>query len=373
MEVTQIDIKNVCRTCMLSSGDLEVIFSSYFGEILISQVLFEVGKVQILIDDGLSNFICQNCKQTAINAYRFQQMCIESDRTLRILAGNCDQDISEMGGVPKDEESSLSQDLLIENDKINDEEILLDELNDSIIYEAVESDDSEDPDMGEEEMMAEEESSEESDSAEVVYGCSQCPKFFKTSEKLEKHIKKHEASKKDQSESDTSEETRHVCKDCGREYKTKALVARHRKAAHGGPRRLEVCLKCDKRFPSIAALTRHQIIHSDLVERSKIARDDSQEFICVICAQSFKNCETMATHMKGHRAKTADEQNHTCKLCHESFPTLSDILRHAKNHIENATHQCTICNKLFAMGDELIDHFLRHKGNFGIFLNVFLS
>jgi transposase-like protein len=359
MEVTQIDIKNVCRTCLLSSNDLELIFSSYFGDTSISQVLSDVGKIQIQIDDGLSNFICQNCKQTAINAFRFQQMCIESDRSLRILAINCDQDVLE---VPKDDGNSLSQDLMIEKDKIDDEELLLDDLNDSIIYEAGESD-NEDSDMGEEEAIAEESSEEESDSASVIYSCSQCPKFFKSNEKLDKHVKKHEeSSKKSQSESDTSEEPRHVCKDCGREYKTKALVARHRKAAHGGVRRFEMCFKCDKRFPSVGALTRHSILHSDLVEKSKITRDDSQDFICVICGQAHKTCEAMSSHMKAHKTKATEDQEYTCKLCHESFSSLSEILRHAKNHVENATHQCTICNKLFAMGDELIDHFLRHKG-----------
>lgn len=361
MEVTQIDIKNVCRTCLLSSSDLELIYSAFFGDISFCNLLSDVGKIQINIDDGLSNFICQNCKQTAINAYRFQQMCIESDRSLRILASNCDQDVS-VEGVSKDQDDSTSHDLIIEKDKTAEDELILDELNDSIIYEASDSDDSEDP---EEEILAEE-SSEGSDSAEIVFSCNQCPKFFKSAEKLASHEKKHgQISKKGSLESDSSEDVRHVCKDCGREYKTKALLSRHKKSAHsphGGMRKLEVCTKCDKKFPSAAALTRHQILHSDLVERSLIARDESQEFICVICAQSFKTCEIMATHVKAHKTKGTEVQEYTCKLCHENFPSLSEILKHAKNHIENATHQCTICNKLFAMGDELIDHFLRHKG-----------
>lgn len=360
MEVTALDIKNVCRTCLLSTIDLEEIFSSFFGDISISKILSDVGKIEIGIEDGLSSYICQNCKQTAINAYRFQQMCIESDRSLRILVSNCDQDESLLGVSKEDTENSLSQELAMEKDNIHDNEMLLDELNDSIIYDAGESDESDDP---EDEEMGEEETSDESDSADLIYSCSQCSKFFKSPDKLESHIKKHEEfSIKEETESDASEDMKHSCKDCNRVYKTKALLSRHKKATHGGVRRLEVCTKCDKRFPSVAALTRHTILHSDLVEKSKITREDSQEFTCVICALSFKTCESMSSHMKAHKTKATEEKEYDCKLCHDSFPSLTEILRHAKNHIENATHQCTICNKLFAMGDELIDHFLRHKG-----------
>jgi 5-methylcytosine-specific restriction endonuclease McrA len=84
---------------------------------------------------------------------------------------------------------------------------------------------------------------------------------------------------------------------------------------------------------------RHNVMHSDLVERSKLNRDDSQLFTCIVCARSFKTPDSLATHLKAHKHKNVENLEYDCKLCHDTFPTFSDILKHSKNHIENATHQ----------------------------------
>lgn len=146
-----------------------------------------------------------------------------------------------------------------------------------------------------------------------------------------------------------------------KKFKKSSLLARHIKT-HDPDKRPHECRKCNKRFPSKVGLVRHEIIHSELVERSAIKRAEGQHFSCVICSRSFKSSELLSSHLKSHKSKSIEEQEYTCKLCHDTFPSFSDIFRHSKNHVENATHQCAICNKLFVVGDELIDHFLRHKG-----------
>lgn len=84
---------------------------------------------------------------------------------------------------------------------------------------------------------------------------------------------------------------------------------------------------------------RHDVLHSDLVERSKLNRDETQEFICVVCGRTFKTPDSLSSHLKAHKNKSVENHEYKCKLCHDVFPTFSDILRHSKNHIENATHQ----------------------------------
>lgn len=372
MEVTTIDVKNVCRTCLLPSSDLEVIFTAYFENDSIIKILGDVGKIEIKIDDNLSNFICQNCKEAAINAYRFQQMCMESDRSLRILIGNCDQDV-------ENETKIIEQDTGAENISVeklmddNDDNILdLDEMHDDIIYE----DESDYDEQEEDELDGEEESSEGNESTEVIFNCTECSKLFHSNEKLKKHkAKQHEGQKQAQEMNDEEEEeseddndgkgskNKWACKDCDKVYKRKNILDRHRRFTHGYVKRPHRCLKCDKAFPYSSALTRHEILHSDIVERSKLKRDEAYIFVCVICAREFNLPELLTSHLKSHKSKGEDDQQFTCKLCHDDFSSYSDILRHSKNHIENATHQCSICNKLLSIGDELIDHFLRHKGN----------
>ena len=84
---------------------------------------------------------------------------------------------------------------------------------------------------------------------------------------------------------------------------------------------------------------RHEVLHSELVEWSKLNRDESQDFICVVCGRELKTPDSLASHLKAHKSKSVENQEYKCKLCHDVFPNFSDILRHSKNHIENATHQ----------------------------------
>jgi uncharacterized Zn-finger protein len=151
------------------------------------------------------------------------------------------------------------------------------------------------------------------------------------------------------------------CEVCSKKFKKLSLLSRHRRT-HDNVKKPHECSKCQKRFPSEVALVRHDIIHSDLVERSKIERSEEQDFICVICNSQFKSHDLLTIHHKTHKTMLGDSQDILCKLCMNSYPTFTDILRHSRNHIENATHQCIICNKLFVLNDEAIDHFLRHKG-----------
>lgn len=367
MEVTTIDIKNVCRTCLLPSSDLEVIFTVYFENDSITKILNDVGKIEINKEDNLSHFLCIDCKHTAINAYRFQQMCMESDRSLRILVGNCDQDVVE-NESKFIEEDPAAENILVE--KLGDDDDLLEDMNDDIIYEE-ETDEDEEED---EELDGEEESSD-NDSAELIFSCTECSKLFNSNEKLKKHVEKqHDAQKQAQGTNEEEEESedtddekgsknKWACKDCDKVYKRKNILDRHRRFTHGYVKRPHRCVKCDKAFPYSSALTRHEILHSDIVERSKLKRDESYVFVCVICAKEFNLPELLTSHLKSHKTKGDDDQQFTCKLCHDDFSSYSEILRHSKNHIENATHQCSLCNKLLSIGDELIDHFLRHKGN----------
>jgi hypothetical protein len=185
----------------------------------------------------------------------------------------------------------------------------------------------------------------------------------KSNRKSNRRIRKSKsAGSEDNESSDDDDDTNKsfVCDACPKRFKKPSLLARHVKT-HDPQKRPHECSKCQKRFPSQVALVRHDILHSELVERSKINRAEPQDFICVICANTFKSSDLLSSHLKTHKNQFNDEEV-ACKLCNEIFTNFTDIARHSKNHIENATHQCAICNKLFVVGDELIDHFLRHKG-----------
>jgi uncharacterized Zn-finger protein len=361
MEVENIDIKSVCRTCLLPSNDLEIIFSAYLDEnVSFSRILSDFCKYEVNINDGLSQLnsqICKNCKESAINAYRFQQMCLESDRSLRMLVGICEQDQEVSAGDETKNQTFKSefesQNNIYEDKDIQQETAEQDVLLDNIIYEDEETDDDED-------QLNEDEQEEEE---EIAFSCYECLKQFKSAEKLEIHLKKHQTSNKgDESEESDENGKRFVCKDCNKVYKRKNVLDRHRRVAHGYVKNPHRCVKCNKCFPYSGALTRHEILHSDIVEKSLLPRDASQGFICVVCGQQFDLPELFLAHIKNHKKQVNEEMIYTCKLCNDDFSSFSDIMKHSKIHIENATHQCIACKKLLIIGEELIDHFLRHKG-----------
>ncbi|KAG5672594.1 hypothetical protein PVAND_002710 [Polypedilum vanderplanki] len=371
MEVTSIDVKNVCRCCILPSNDLEPIFESFYENDL-PKILSCItsGKIEPKIDDDLSILICQNCKLTAINAYKFQQMCIESDRSLRILIGNCEVE---------DPAIDNEQILMIEKQEPNEvcTEVILEQ------SKPVEEDEGSEIEAVVTEEANESENDDPADGQHELFECTLCikSKYFTTEQKLENHVSKchQQLSNKEETDMaiqeedleedesndedyDNGNQSEYSCSQCSKTFKKASLLTRHKKLVHEtGKKTTHECTKCNKRFSSSSTFKRHDILHSDLVEKSKLARHESQEFICIICGRSFKTPDCLASHLKVHKSKCEEDQEYSCKLCHDIFPSFSEIIRHAKNHIENATHQCTICNKLLALNDDIIDHFLRHK------------
>lgn len=343
MEVSANEIGASCRACLSTTENLESLFATLTED---SQPLNEILLLvtpdlnSIELNDGLAQGICESCRIHAINAYKFQEMCRANDKHVRQLLMKFDSIKEEVDGLA----GKIDSDVLMSDLKPLDEEFESETLDN---YDEEDEDDDD-----------EEDSSVTSENKK--FSCDSCELQFKSEQKLEDHIT-NEHQDEESSEGDNEAARIFSCDMCSKKFKKPSLLARHIKT-HDPNKRPHECSKCQKRFPSQVSLVRHDILHSELVERSKINRPEPQDFSCVICGRTFKSSELLGTHLKSHKSKSNNDDEYSCKLCHDVFPTFTDIIRHSKNHIENATHQCAICNKLFVVGDELIDHFLRHKG-----------
>lgn len=345
MEVSSVDIEASCRACLSPSDNLESIFTSLSDDktLQISEILSHlISEIpEIKPGDGLSERICETCRINAVNAYKFQEMCRDSDKHAREILEIRGNIKIEILNDDKKSYESIDGDVLMSDLKPLDDEFETETLDNY--------DDDED-------------SNEDSSTSDGKrFSCDSCDVQFESEKKLDQHMKSEHGDEEDSGDSDEESPRIYSCDLCPKKFKKPSLLSRHLKT-HDPNKRPHECSKCQKRFPSQVALVRHDILHSELVERSKINRTEPQEFLCVVCGRNFKSSESLTTHLKTHKSKSPEDGEYTCKLCHDTFPTFTDILRHSKNHIENATHQCAICNKLFVVGDELIDHFLRHKG-----------
>lgn len=368
MDLETVDLKNLCRTCLQPSDSLVSLFDTSFDGSCLNDVLKSLSVVIESSADNLSSQLCEGCQTCAINAYRFQQMCLDNEKRIREIIDS--QSVSAI----KTEAAEISQDALSLMEKIEASlDISQSDSNDVMISELkpleedFESETDDEISSGEESGSNESSTGDYEDNKTTQYICDSCNKSFVSNSKLKRHVlsvhqtsKSKSAESEDSSDDDDDSTKIYSCDSCPKKFKKPSLLARHVKT-HDSSKRPHECTKCQKRFPSQVALIRHDIIHSELAERSKINRAEPQDFSCVICARTFKSPESLTSHLKTHRGKS-EEGEYNCKLCNDAFPSYADITRHSKNHIENATHQCALCNKLLVVGDELIDHFLRHKG-----------
>lgn len=279
-----------------------------------------------------SYFICQSCSESIVATVKFQKMALESEKSIRTLL---DQDLFD-NTIKTEDAGEISQDALSLIDKI--ETTIDPSYSNVMITEDFETDS---------EISGSDAEARDEDVDKTGDSFS-----FHSRSKISHHVVNLKTS-------EDEDETAKIfnCELCPKKFKKPSLLSRHVKIHDKNDSMIHECQTCVKRFPSQVALLRHSIIHSELVERSKINRI-SQDFSCVVCGRTFKTPESLSSHLKSHRSKSTESKEIICKLCSEVFPK-ENIIRHSKDHIENATHQC--CNKLFVIGDELIDHFLRHK------------
>ena len=337
--------------------------------------------------------ICDNCKTKAIDAFIFRQTCINSDEASRsVIEGN--EEYEEVEDIKTEQHLSYEE-------KAMDEEIVDDEVDCHFCEETFKS--------SSELALHVGVNHQPDESLEIFFICHICSEHHETQEALDHHIKSHSAIKSHSiiKQVKTQSGKKYECTFCGKRFETPSKVQRHvqvhrnvisvpeRKrtlykyecdvcgkkvespsklirhmrvhertsTCHGiNPHRPFSCKDCDLRFWDTVKLERHKVVHTESFEKSKIYHTAGHLFTCVLCLEKHSDYDDHIEHMKKHRDQYGERNEVSCRLCSKSYPNLSNLIRHSKNHEENMTHQCVHCGRKMGMGDELIDHMLRHEG-----------
>lgn len=203
------------------------------------------------------------------------------------------------------------------------------------------------------------------------YECTICGKLFDSPSKVQRHLVVHrDILDPSEIQLRPQKEYKYECDKCGKRVETPSKLQRHMRVHDRylklmptiNQHRPHACEHCDVRFWDGTRLERHRIVHSEMFEASKIIYEEGHMFTCAYCLDLVPDYDGMIMHMKQHREVIGDSTEVTCELCKKTYPKMTNLIRHARSHVENATHQCYCCDKKMGMGDDLIDHMLRHDG-----------
>lgn len=287
-----------------------------------SEIVQQIAPIEIDINDMLSKNICSTCRDSCNEFVKFREMilCSNEYQLVQLTKEESSQDLEMVIGIEQsvEDEMQLIEEeevkppeqftLLVDISAIQEEVVEVDEQFDELLNA-----DSNDEDITCADMVTSE-SCGSSDS-EADHICTICSKSFSKNSKLQEHLKTH----------------------------TKM--------------RLYPCKICKRKFTTEVLLTRHEIIHSDIITQIKI----ETKHRCIICNSNFKDKPELEDHMREYKSKL-EEEAMNCQYCDKPYNKLSNLIRHLKTHEENKTHLCNVCNRTFAMGQDLIDHLNRHKG-----------
>lgn len=331
METDKLGLNDSCRGC-LSSDDLESIFECFYNEVPLAQVLMNLIPVLISENDGLSSKICELCLIKTTQAYEFQQTFLNSDKEMRAFLSNQCLDNFEVVLNSGNDLSQFNVDQIIQQTATSDERML----------------------TATEDFVQQVDIKHEPETIQFEYGGSR-EKFYieKTDNKCSLNILSEEETPPDD-EMPTEDpipvqppvtfkaKKNYICHLCQLPTESPSKLRRHlnthkkdKNITNTEPQTPTFdCSDCFKQFYNEASINRHKVLHSDLMKKSKMARDADEMFLCIICSAEVPDYEQLSIHMRNHK-DTSEDQVFECQLCNKGYPGIKNIIRHAKTHEEN--------------------------------------
>ncbi|XP_064465520.1 zinc finger protein 423-like isoform X2 [Ornithodoros turicata] len=106
------------------------------------------------------------------------------------------------------------------------------------------------------------------------------------------------------------------------------------------------CQFCDKAFPRLSYLKRHEQVHSDRMP-----------FRCDFCQRLFKHKRSRDRHVKLHTG----DRKYRCSQCEAAFSRSDHLKIHMKTHDHAKPFQCALCNRGYNTAAALTSHMQNHR------------
>ena len=220
----------------------------------------------------------------------------------------------------------------------------------------------------------------------VMYKCSKCFDIFATATELTSHERVHAGPL-------------HPCTTCGKKYTAKSSLTFHMKTHTATPNQCTTCDKildtprelknhrellhhnvksltctiCNEKFNLNKALNYHIAMHMNQQLLNKLQHGDSESKVieqviidaglkCIMCHKTFAS----ASYLKNHILSHSGEKPLICETCGRKFAQACNLYEHKRTHtapeLQENSHGCTECGKMFLRKQSLVTHMTVHSG-----------
>ena len=166
-----------------------------------------------------------------------------------------------------------------------------------------------------------------------VLKCTYCPKSFRYTYHLRRHLRIHSGEKP------------FVCEFCPKQFNRRVNLKRH-VGVHTGEKPF-LCEFCPKRFNQLAHLKTHLRVHTG-----------EKPFLCEFCPKRFNQLAHLKTHLRVHTG----EKPFLCEFCPKQFSQLAHLKTHLRVHTGEKPFMCEFCPKWFNRRVNLKTHLRVHTG-----------
>lgn len=342
MEIeTKYELTNVCRICMINTGKMESIFETVYDSIsLHSMIMLCIPTIDILPTDELPDKICLECKQNLLAAFNFHQVCVNSDKQLRLILNE-----NLLAAKKKSAEEPVAVKIALgkESDgKCNGEagDVL-------VIKPAAERKVKRTGKHTHRKNKSKIES-------KIIKGLRSSHRSNANShqneiKRIQRKLHKSPENGREQFQSDIE------VFDCAMKNSVNLIDLEDTSVDVEQNEEGEIQIyKCEQCF-EIFSDEENYSSHTNNVHKLK---EGNIEYICKICSKKFARLYSLSRHLGAHKEK----QKYKCKTCDKNFTTKYNLINHLCKVKEFKPHICHICNKSFQQKCTLKDHLRTHSG-----------
>ncbi|ALC45742.1 CG14711 [Drosophila busckii] len=329
----------ICRICLtedLNVDSMTPLYDEHDVQCPLVRKIEEIGSIKLPPLEDMPSLLCCSCVGHLNSAYKFREMCQESERTFANSVVK-----AELKLEPNDDSSQMESDTVeyiyeaASNEFIDpDEEIEFDAMLEERLEETIEE-------TAEETAYDDFEEAEEMDEEELLIGAASDSDYDPIDRMRKPKVRKARLTKRGRGR--PRNPTNPILKQG--EMKMISPTSSTGKTEESSTNIM--CEICGNIYSKRAALNIHMRRHLS-----------EKPFACEICSKTFAGPSELNRHIRVHTG----EKPFTCKYCSRSFADRSSNIRHERTHTNERPFTCATCGKSFSYSNVLKNHMLTHTG-----------